>query len=50
MNPAKRLVGLIGAGIQRSLTPAMHEAEAAAQVDDRHDDTAQVHDPEQVRR
>lgn len=31
MNPAKRLVGLIGAGIQRSLTPDMHEAEAAAQ-------------------
>jgi shikimate dehydrogenase len=29
--PAKLLVGLIGAGIQRSLTPAMHEAEAAAQ-------------------
>jgi len=29
--PIKRLVGLIGAGIQRSLTPAMHEAEAAAQ-------------------
>jgi len=29
--PAKRLVGLIGAGIQRSLTPAMHEAEARAQ-------------------
>ncbi len=29
--PVKRLVGLIGAGIQRSLTPAMHEAEAAAQ-------------------
>jgi shikimate dehydrogenase len=28
---SKRLVGLIGAGIQRSLTPAMHEAEAAAQ-------------------
>jgi shikimate dehydrogenase len=27
----KLLVGLIGAGIQRSLTPAMHEAEAAAQ-------------------
>jgi shikimate dehydrogenase len=26
--PTKRLVGLIGAGIQRSLTPAMHEAEA----------------------
>ncbi len=26
----KVLVGLIGAGIQRSLTPAMHEAEAAA--------------------
>lgn len=25
------LLGLIGAGIQRSLTPAMHEAEAAAQ-------------------
>jgi len=29
-NP-KRLVGLIGAGIQRSLTPAMQEAEARAQ-------------------
>jgi shikimate dehydrogenase len=28
---AKLLVGLIGAGIQQSLTPAMHEAEAAAQ-------------------
>ncbi|MBP6899210.1 MAG: shikimate dehydrogenase [Burkholderiaceae bacterium] len=28
---AKLLVGLIGAGIQRSLTPAMHEAEARAQ-------------------
>jgi shikimate dehydrogenase len=27
----KLLCGLIGAGIQRSLTPAMHEAEAAAQ-------------------
>ncbi len=27
--PARALVGLIGAGIQRSLTPAMHEAEAA---------------------
>ena len=27
----KLLVGLIGAGIQQSLTPAMHEAEAAAQ-------------------
>jgi shikimate dehydrogenase len=27
----KRLVGLIGAGIQRSLTPAMHEEEARAQ-------------------
>jgi shikimate dehydrogenase len=27
----KLLVGLIGSGIQRSLTPAMHEAEAAAQ-------------------
>ncbi|MCW5633019.1 MAG: shikimate dehydrogenase [Rubrivivax sp.] len=27
----KLLVGLVGAGIQRSLTPAMHEAEAAAQ-------------------
>jgi shikimate dehydrogenase len=26
--PRKALVGLIGAGIQRSLTPAMHEAEA----------------------
>jgi shikimate dehydrogenase len=31
MDTTKRLVGLIGAGIQRSLTPAMHEAEAAAQ-------------------
>jgi shikimate dehydrogenase len=31
MNTTKRLVGLIGAGIQRSLTPALHEAEAAAQ-------------------
>jgi len=33
MTPAapKRLVGLIGAGIQRSLTPAMHEEEARAQ-------------------
>ncbi|MBP6814262.1 MAG: shikimate dehydrogenase [Burkholderiaceae bacterium] len=28
--PSRSLVGLIGAGIQRSLTPAMHEAEAAA--------------------
>ena len=28
---AKALVGLIGAGIQRSLTPAMHEAEARHQ-------------------
>ena len=28
---AKALVGLIGAGIQRSLTPAMQEAEARAQ-------------------
>lgn len=27
--PRKALVGLIGAGIQRSLTPAMHEQEAA---------------------
>jgi len=27
--PRKALVGLIGAGIQRSLTPAMHEEEAA---------------------
>lgn len=27
--PARALVGLIGAGIQRSLTPAMHEEEAA---------------------
>jgi shikimate dehydrogenase len=27
----KLLVGLVGAGIQRSLTPAMHEAEARAQ-------------------
>jgi len=32
MNPSnKLLVGLIGEGIQRSLTPAMHEAEARAQ-------------------
>jgi shikimate dehydrogenase len=31
MNTTKRLVGLIGAGIQRSLTPALHEAEGAAQ-------------------
>jgi shikimate dehydrogenase len=29
--PAKLLCGLIGAGIERSLTPAMQEAEAAAQ-------------------
>ena len=29
--PPKLLLGLIGAGIQRSLTPAMQEAEAAAQ-------------------
>ncbi len=29
--PDKLLVGLIGAGIQRSLTPAMHEEEARAQ-------------------
>jgi shikimate dehydrogenase len=29
--PDKLLVGLIGAGIQRSLTPAMHESEARAQ-------------------
>ncbi len=29
MNQTKMLVGLIGAGIQRSLTPAMHEEEAA---------------------
>ena len=29
--PAKALVGLIGAGIQRSLTPAMHEEEARHQ-------------------
>ncbi len=28
---SKLLLGLIGAGIQRSLTPAMHEAEGAAQ-------------------
>ena len=28
-SPRKMLVGLIGAGIQRSLTPAMHEQEAA---------------------
>lgn len=27
--PSRSLVGLIGSGIQRSLTPAMHEAEAA---------------------
>ena len=31
MTPSKLLVGLIGAGIQRSLTPAMHEEEARAQ-------------------
>jgi shikimate dehydrogenase len=31
VNEKKLLVGLIGAGIQRSLTPAMQEAEAAAQ-------------------
>ena len=30
-SPSKLLVGLIGAGIQRSLTPAMHEEEARAQ-------------------
>ena len=30
-SPEKRLVGLIGAGIQHSLTPAMQESEAAAQ-------------------
>ncbi|MBL8345425.1 MAG: shikimate dehydrogenase [Rubrivivax sp.] len=29
--PARLLVGLIGSGIQRSLTPAMHESEARAQ-------------------
>lgn len=29
--PRPYLLGLIGAGIQRSLTPAMHEAEAASQ-------------------
>ncbi len=29
--PSKLLVGLIGAGIQRSLTPAMHEQEARCQ-------------------
>ena len=29
--PAKHLVGLIGAGIQRSLSPAMHEQEGRAQ-------------------
>ena len=29
--PSKLLVGLIGAGIQRSLTPAMHEEEARGQ-------------------
>src|SRR5882672_4354454 len=28
MNDSKLLIGLIGAGIQRSLTPSMHEAEA----------------------
>jgi len=28
---SKALVGLIGAGIQRSLTPAMHEEEARCQ-------------------
>jgi len=31
MNPPKLLLGLIGAGIQQSLTPAMQEQEAAAQ-------------------
>ena len=31
MTAKKLLLGLIGAGIQRSLTPAMHEAEGAAQ-------------------
>jgi len=31
IGPSKLLVGLIGAGIQRSLTPAMHEEEARAQ-------------------
>jgi shikimate dehydrogenase len=30
-SPRKALVGLIGAGIQRSLTPAMHEEEARCQ-------------------
>jgi shikimate dehydrogenase len=30
-SPSKALVGLIGAGIQRSLTPAMHEEEARCQ-------------------
>jgi shikimate dehydrogenase len=30
-SPRKTLVGLIGAGIQRSLTPAMHEEEARCQ-------------------
>ncbi len=29
--PRRLLAGLVGAGIQRSLSPAMHEAEAAAQ-------------------
>lgn len=29
--PRRLLLGLVGAGIQRSLTPAMHEAEGAAQ-------------------
>ena len=31
LRPSKLLVGLIGAGIQRSLTPAMHEEEARHQ-------------------
>jgi shikimate dehydrogenase len=31
LRPPKLLVGLIGAGIQRSLTPAMHEQEARCQ-------------------
>lgn len=31
MNPRKLLCGLVGAGIQRSLTPALQEAEARAQ-------------------
>ncbi|HEU5296112.1 MAG TPA: shikimate dehydrogenase [Burkholderiaceae bacterium] len=35
--PGKLLVGLIGAGIQRSLSPAMHEEEARAQGLQLHD-------------